>query len=75
MADDRLGVRSHFAGLQALMPRVIKLCVVDTSAVSKPRTTVTATTHFAGSLDDPAFGAYGNDSSHCGCKCTHVIKA
>ena len=39
------------------MPRVIKVCVTCTSAVFEPRTAVTATTSFARSLDDAAFGA------------------
>ena len=47
-----------FAGLDALVPRVMKLGVTSTSAVFEPRTTATATTSFARFFDDTAFGAY-----------------
>ena len=36
-----------------------KVCVISTSTVFEPRTTVSATTSFARFLDDTAFGAYG----------------
>ena len=44
-------------GLDALVPIVIRLGVSRTLAVSKPRTTATATTTFARFCDDAAFGA------------------
>ena len=50
-----------FTGLQALVPCVFKFYAADTPAVSKPRTTATATTHFARFLGDAAFGTYRAD--------------
>ena len=52
-----------FARLDALVPRVAKLYVIDTFAVSEPGTAATATTRFAGFLDSTAFGAYHD--GHC----------
>ena len=43
------------------MPRVIRLGVISTSAVSEPRTSATATTDYAGFPDGAASGAYGTD--------------
>ena len=40
------------------IPRVIKFCVANTSAVFEPRTSVTATTSFAGFLNDTALWTY-----------------
>ena len=56
-ADGCLGLRPCFAGPNALVPRVIKLGVTRTSAVSDPRTTVTATTVFTRFRDGAAFEA------------------
>lgn len=56
-----LGLQPCFAGMDARVPRVIKLGVTGTSAVSEPRTTATAATDFRRFRDDAAFGAYGTD--------------
>ena len=58
MADECLESRSCFAGLDALVPRVIKFCVASTSAVSEPRTAASATTRFARSFNSAAFGTH-----------------
>ena len=68
-ADDCLGLLPWFAGLDALIPRVMKLGLARTSAVSEPRTTATATTSFPRFRDDAAFGTYGTDGRRCGCWC------
>ena len=57
-----LGLRPRFAGLDALVPRMIKLGVTSTSAVSEPRTTATAATNFTRFRDDAVFEAYGTYS-------------
>ena len=56
-----------FAGLDALVPRVIKLDVTSTPAVSEPRTTATTATTFPRFRDDAAFGAYALDGRLRGC--------
>ena len=66
-ADDCLGLYQCFAGLDAFIPRVIKLGVTITSAVSEPRTTATAATNFLRFHDDTAFGAYRTNSCRRGC--------
>ena len=66
-ADSPLGLHSPFADLNALVPRVLKLGVTSTSAVSEPRTAATTATAFPRFLDDAAFAAYGPD----GCRCRH----
>ena len=66
------GQRQCFAGLDALVPRVIKFDVTSTPAVSEPRTTDTTTTYFPRFRDDTAFWAYGTDGRHRGCWCIHV---
>ena len=53
------------------MPRVIKLGVTSTSAVSEPRTTVPAATDFSRFRDDAAFGAYGTDGRRRGWWCVY----
>ena len=50
-----------FAGLDALVPRVIKLCVASTSAVSEPRTVATTATAFVRFTHISAFVACGTD--------------
>ena len=55
------GCLERFAGLDALVPRVINLCIARTSAVSVPITTATATTNFPGFRDAAAFATYGTD--------------
>ena len=52
------------ADANALEPCVIKFSIVGASAVSEPRTTAAATTHFAGFLDDAALGACRTDGSY-----------
>ena len=71
--DGYLGLCQCFAGLDALVPRVIKLAVTSTSAVSEPRTTATTATYFPGFRNDPAFGAYETDGRRRSCYCGHVI--
>ena len=71
-ADGCVGLRPRFAGLDALIPRVIKLGVTSTSAVLEPRTTATAATDFPRFYDDAAFGAYRADGCSRGCWCVHV---
>ena len=70
--DDCLGLLPWFAGLDALIPRVIKLEVTSASAVSEPGTTATAATNFAGFRDDTAFGAYGTNGRRRACWCVCV---
>ena len=67
MADGCLGLRQCFAGLDALVPRVIELGVTSTSAVSGSRTTATAATNFPRSRDDAAFRACGTDGRRRDC--------
>ena len=50
----------------------MKLCVTRTSAVSEPRTTATATTHFPRFLDGAAFRACGTDNRCRGCWCLYA---
>ena len=57
-ADGCFGLRQCFAGLYALVPRVIMHRVSGTSTVSEPRTTATAATDFPRFGDDATFGAY-----------------
>ena len=59
--------------MDALVPRVMKLDVVSTPAVSEPRTAATATTRFPRFLDGTAFKAFGPDGRpRRGCWCIHV---
>ena len=62
MDDDCLGLPPCFAGLQALVPRVIRLGVTSTSTLAEPGATAATTTHLTGFLCDAAFRAYGTDS-------------
>ena len=64
-ADDRLELRPSFAGLDALVPRIMKVGVTSTSAVLEPRTAATATTAFPRLLDGTAFGAYKIAAACC----------
>ena len=69
-ADGCLGVRQcFFAGLDALVPRVIKLVVTNTSAVSEPRTTATATTNSPRFRNGATFEACGTAGRRCDCWC------
>ena len=58
-ADGCLGLRPCCAGPDALVPRVIKLSIVSTSAVSEPRTAASTTTTFPRFRDGTAVAAYG----------------
>ena len=51
---------------------MIKLGVTSTSAVSEPRTTVTAATRFPGFRNDATFGAYGTADRRSDGWCLHV---
>ena len=61
MAASSLRLHPCFADLDAFVPRVMKLGVASTSAVSEPRTTATTTTAFPRFPDGPALAAYGHD--------------
>ena len=63
---------SCFAGPNALVPRVIKVCVTGTSAGSEPRTAAAATGNFARFLNDSALGAYETHGRCRDCWCWHV---
>ena len=54
-------LRQCFAGLYALVPRVIKLGATSTPAVSEPRTSATTTTIFTRFFDGDAFVTFGPD--------------
>ena len=69
--DGCLEPRPCFAGLDALVPRVMELGVASSSAVSEPRTTATAATAFPRFLDGAAFAAYGTDCRRRGCWCSY----
>ena len=56
------------ADANALQPRVIKFSIVGAPAVLEPRTTVAATTHFAGFLDDAALRTHGT-AQRCRDRC------
>ena len=60
-AASSLGLRPYFAGLDALVPRVMKLDITTTSAVSEPRTAATTTTAFTRFLDGTAFATFAPD--------------
>ena len=49
-----------------------KLGVTSSSAVSEPRTTATATTHFSIFLDGAAFAAHGTDGRRRDFWCVHM---
>ena len=65
-------MRSRFACLDALVPRVTEFCVSSTPAVSEPRTAATATTTFARFLDGTAFETHGTDHSRRACWGLHA---
>ena len=50
-----------FASLDTLVPRVLKVCVDSSPAVSEPRTATCTTTEFAGFLDGATCEAQGTD--------------
>ena len=56
------------------MPCVIELDVTNTTTISEPRTTTTATATFTRFFDGTAFGAYGTDGRCCrGCWHTYYV--
>ena len=61
-----------FAGLDALVPRVMKLGVIGTSAVSEPRTTATTTTDFSRFLDGATLGTYQPGCRRRDCSCVYA---
>ena len=72
LTDGYPGLPPCSACLNALVPRVIKVCVTCTSAVFEPSTAVTATTSFARSLDDAAFGACRTEGRRSDGWCLYV---
>ena len=60
-------MRPCFAGLNALVPCVVKFCGTSTSAASEPRTSTTTATDFARFLHASAFGAYGTNGHRRTC--------
>ena len=72
LVDGCLRLRPCCAGLDALVPRVMKFCVTSASAVFEPRTAATATTAFARFFDGTAFGAYGTGGRRRDCWLIHV---
>ena len=56
MAQNSTSQQLTFACLDALVPRVIKLCVAGISTVLEPSTIASATTEFAGFLGSTALG-------------------
>ena len=68
-----LGLPPCFADLDALVPRVFKIGVTSSSAVSEPRTTATATTVFPRFRDGAAFATYMPDGCRrYDCECLYV---
>ena len=61
LTDSCPGLSPCFAGLYALVPRVLKSCVTSTSAVFEPGTAESTATHFPRFHDAAAFGACGTD--------------
>ena len=72
-ADGCLGWSQCFAGPNAFVPRVIRLDVTNTSAVSEPRTAAAAATMFPRLRDDAALGANGTDGRRRGWCCVNVV--
>ena len=62
----------RFAGLDALVPRVLECCVARCPAVSEPRTATSAATEFAGFRDSTAYEAHGIDGRRRDL-CLHVV--
>ena len=70
--DGYLGLHQRFTGLDALVPRAIKLAVTSTSTGSEPRTTATAATASPRFRDGATFGAYGTDGCRRDCGCVYI---
>ena len=62
-----LGLKPCSAGPDALVPRVIKVCVPSAATIPEPRTATAAATCFAGFRDGSAFAAYGTGGRRRGC--------
>ena len=73
-ADGCLGLRPCFAGLDALVPRLIKFGVTSTSTVSEPRTTATTATAFSRFLDGAAFWACKTGRDCVYSTCRHICQ-
>ena len=71
-AEGCLGLCQCFTGPDALVPRVTKLGVTSTSAVSEPRTTATTASDFPRFSDGATFGAHGTDGRRRVCRCVYV---
>ena len=56
------------AGLDALLPRIIKLVVAGIAAVVEPSTAASATAGLAGLLDGAALRTYRNDCLCLACR-------
>jgi len=67
LTDGYPGLCLCFAGLYALVPRVLKSYVTSTSAVFEPGTSATTATQFTRFRDGAAFGAYGSDDWRRSC--------
>ena len=63
-------MRPCFAGLNTLVPRVMKFRVTRSPAISEPRTTAATAAHFPRFLDSTAVRAYGNEGRCYGCWCS-----
>ena len=61
LTNSCLRVRPYFAGLDTLVPRVMKFRVTRSPALSEPRTAPATATHFPRFVDSAAVRAYGND--------------
>ena len=72
LTNEFVGLRSCYAGLDTLVPRVVKFCVTNTSTVFEPRTSATATTHSARFRDGAASRAYRNSDRRRACQCFYV---
>ena len=57
LVNRSLELSSRVAGTNALVPRVLNLCVARPSAGSEPRAPATTATHSTGFRDGAAFGA------------------
>ena len=64
--------QSCFASLDALVPRVLKLCVAISATASEPGTATTATAKFTGFLNSAALETCAIDVCCSDCCCWHV---
>ena len=72
LSNDCLKRCSCFAGLDTLVPRVMKFCVTRTSTDFEPRTSATTTTAFTRFLDGAAFVTFGPDGHRRRRGCWHL---